>query len=125
MGGIVLPNNGSESETISHISSEWKHGIPRFINYGKQARLTLRAVKLFADGDPGLLSCFNTIFMFSIPGALGSWGAALLAPYSDNPTIQGTLLEAPIVLRAAVRRYLEDDMQVVSIYSLRAHAHPC
>ena len=36
--------------------------------------LTLRAVKLFADG------------------ALGSWGSALLAPYSDRPSTSGSLL---------------------------------
>ncbi|KAF5359593.1 hypothetical protein D9756_003425 [Leucocoprinus leucothites] len=94
MGGVPLPHNGSVSDIARYISDEWRHGIPRFINYGKQARLTLRSVKLFADG------------------ALGSWGAALLAPYSDNPTIQGTLLQPSGVLRAAVRRYFRDDMQV-------------
>ncbi|KAF8535604.1 amidohydrolase 3 [Trichophaea hybrida] len=36
--------------------------------------LIVRSVKLFADG------------------ALGSWGAALLSPYSDNPTTSGTML---------------------------------
>ncbi|KAK1828138.1 hypothetical protein QBC39DRAFT_374948 [Podospora conica] len=36
--------------------------------------LTIRAVKLFADG------------------ALGSWGSALLSPYSDRPSTSGSLL---------------------------------
>jgi predicted amidohydrolase YtcJ len=36
--------------------------------------LTVRSVKLFADG------------------ALGSWGAALLSPYSDKPSTSGTML---------------------------------
>jgi predicted amidohydrolase YtcJ len=36
--------------------------------------LMLRGVKLFADG------------------ALGSWGAALLEPYSDKPETSGTML---------------------------------
>lgn len=36
--------------------------------------LTLGGVKLFADG------------------ALGSWGAALLEPYSDKPETKGTML---------------------------------
>ncbi|KXN84714.1 Putative amidohydrolase YtcJ [Leucoagaricus sp. SymC.cos] len=94
MGGVHLPSNGSEVDIATYISDEWEHGIPRFVNYGKQGRLTLRSVKLFADG------------------ALGSWGAALLAPYSDNPGVQGLLLQPPEVLRAAVRRYWRDDMQV-------------
>lgn len=116
----MLPKNGSESEIASYISGEWNHGVPRFINYGKQARLTLRAVKLFADGSSSLLSYYSTILCFSVPGALGSWGAALLAPYSDNPTVRGTLLEAPIVLGAAVRRFFEDNMQVVSVHNVMA-----
>lgn len=48
-------------------------------------------------------------------GALGSWGAALLAPYSDKPDSRGILLQPPEVLRAAVRRYWGDNMQVVGI----------
>ncbi|XP_006459408.1 hypothetical protein AGABI2DRAFT_191394 [Agaricus bisporus var. bisporus H97] len=97
MGSVALHGNNSDSdaaETAAYIDSDWKHGIPRFVNYGRQGRLTLRSVKLFADG------------------ALGSWGAAMLAPYSDHPDLQGTLLQAPEVLRAAVRRFWEDDMQV-------------
>ncbi|KAF9450920.1 hypothetical protein P691DRAFT_773575 [Macrolepiota fuliginosa MF-IS2] len=97
LGGVTLPRNSSETDiagTATHILEDWKHGIPRFINYGKQGRLTLRGVKLYADG------------------ALGSWGAALLAPYSDNPSTQGILLQPPEVLRAAVRRYWGDNMQV-------------
>jgi predicted amidohydrolase YtcJ len=47
--------------------------------------LTVRAVKLFADG------------------ALGSRGAALFDDYSDDPGNRGLLLTAPDVLRAKVR----------------------
>lgn len=34
-----------------------------------------------------------------IDGALGSWGAALLEPYSDKPDTSGTMLieEAPLI----------------------------
>lgn len=56
---------------------------------------------------------FNGMSNMGELGALGSWGAAMLSPYSDKPDLQGTLLQAPEVLRAAVRRYWEDDMQVV------------
>jgi predicted amidohydrolase YtcJ len=47
-------------------------------------RLTVRAVKLFADG------------------ALGSRGAALLEDYADDPGNRGLLLGAPEVLRAKI-----------------------
>ncbi|HEU4383510.1 MAG TPA: amidohydrolase [Anaeromyxobacteraceae bacterium] len=47
-------------------------------------RLTVRAVKLFADG------------------ALGSRGAALFEPYSDDPSTSGLLVTAPAELRARV-----------------------
>jgi predicted amidohydrolase YtcJ len=48
----------------------------------EQGRLAVRAVKLFADG------------------ALGSRGAALLAPYADDPSTSGLLLLEPAELRA-------------------------
>lgn len=53
MGSVALHGNNSDSdaaETAAYIDSDWKHGIPRFVNYGRQGRLTLRSVKLFADG---------------------------------------------------------------------------
>jgi predicted amidohydrolase YtcJ len=49
-------------------------------------RLTIRAVKLYADG------------------ALGSRGAALLAPYSDDPTNSGLMLARPEHLEDVARR---------------------
>lgn len=55
MGGVALPSNNSEADPTSvatYIREEWEHGIPHFINYGRHGRLTLRAVKLFADGKP-------------------------------------------------------------------------
>jgi hypothetical protein len=50
MGNVPLPTNGSESDTATYVKEKWNHGIPRFVNYGKQGRLTLRSVKLFVDG---------------------------------------------------------------------------
>jgi len=52
----------------------------------EEGRLTVRAVKLFADG------------------ALGSRGAALLAPYADEPGTRGLLLLEPAELRERLRR---------------------
>jgi predicted amidohydrolase YtcJ len=58
--------------------------IPRLIDYGLHRRLTVRSVKLFADG------------------ALGSWGAALKAPYTDKLETRGFLLAPPKTLHEQV-----------------------
>jgi len=57
----------------------------RWKGKGELGRLTVHAVKLFADG------------------ALGSRGAALFEGYADEPGNQGLLLTPPDVLRAKVR----------------------
>ncbi|MBN2491537.1 MAG: amidohydrolase [Planctomycetes bacterium] len=57
-------------------------------------RLTVRALKLYADG------------------ALGSRGAALLAPYSDRPEESGLLVTEPAELHRLTRRAAEAGLQV-------------
>ena len=57
-------------------------------------RITTRGVKLYMDG------------------ALGSRGAALFEPYSDAPTIKGTLITQPEVMRAALAKALAAGIQV-------------
>ena len=69
--------------------------IPHLIDYGLHGRLTVRSVKLFADG------------------ALGSWGAALKAPYTDKPDTRGFLLVPPQTLHKQVEKLYEDGFQVV------------
>ncbi|KAF9562894.1 hypothetical protein CPC08DRAFT_706411 [Agrocybe pediades] len=71
----------------------WGDKIPRLINYGKHSRLNLRGVKLFADG------------------ALGSWGAALLKPYYDNPETSGLMLSSPEHLKNLVEQFWKDGWQ--------------
>ncbi len=56
-------------------------------------RLTVRAVKLFADG------------------ALGSRGAALREPYSDDPGTRGLLLTPPDALRERIRMVARAGLQ--------------
>ncbi|KAA8912343.1 amidohydrolase family-domain-containing protein [Sphaerosporella brunnea] len=56
--------------------------------------LIVRSVKLFADG------------------ALGSWGAALLAPYSDKPSTNGTMLLAPSLLTQLTAQWSAAGYQV-------------
>jgi len=71
----------------------WGSQIPRLLNYGKHGRLNVRSVKLFSDG------------------ALGSWGASLLAPYSDKPETSGMLLNTPQALSALVKQFWRDGWQ--------------
>ncbi|MBT8113903.1 MAG: amidohydrolase [Arenicella sp.] len=59
-----------------------------------QAMLTARAVKLYSDG------------------ALGSRGAALLAPYSDRESQSGLLIESPEVLAQYAKRAADCGLQV-------------
>ena len=87
---------------MGHIPSNdyWGAQMPRLINYGLHERLTLRSIKLFADG------------------ALGSWGAALIAPYDDKPDTLGLLLTPPETLHKLTERFYEDDFQVVRILAI-------
>ena len=48
-------------------------------------------------------------------GALGSWGAALLEPYSDNPDTSGIMLITPDKLERLVDGLWLNGWQVVSI----------
>ena len=51
--------------------------------------------------------------MDCIGGALGSWGAALLDPYSDRPDSKGSMLASSEHLSKLVHRYHDDGWQVV------------
>ncbi|CAG8662481.1 25034_t:CDS:2, partial [Gigaspora rosea] len=53
-------------------------------------RLTIRSAKMFMDG------------------ALGSWGAALLEPYSDDPTKQGLLISDPTLFPPVISRWMDN-----------------
>ncbi|EIN05898.1 hypothetical protein PUNSTDRAFT_145781 [Punctularia strigosozonata HHB-11173 SS5] len=72
----------------------WGKQIPKLFNYGKDARLNVRSVKLFTDG------------------ALGSWGAALLEPYSDNSNTTGIMRSTPKALSSLVKKFWKDGFQV-------------
>ncbi|KDQ54470.1 hypothetical protein JAAARDRAFT_38139 [Jaapia argillacea MUCL 33604] len=67
---------------------------PRLINWGKHGRLNIRSVKMFFDG------------------ALGSWGAALLSPYTDKPDTSGILIVDPKKMRKDVRKVWGEGWQV-------------
>jgi predicted amidohydrolase YtcJ len=50
---------------------------------------------------------------YHITGALGSWGAALLKPYSDRPETSGLLVNTEASLRQQVRQFWLDGWQTV------------
>ncbi|KAH7924458.1 hypothetical protein BV22DRAFT_1013302 [Leucogyrophana mollusca] len=81
---------------MGHVESDsyWGDQIPRLINHGVGGRLTIRSIKLVADG------------------ALGSFGAAMLEPYSDNPSTSGILRFVPEELSKLVKQFWEDGWQV-------------
>jgi predicted amidohydrolase YtcJ len=84
----------------------WGSQIPRLLDYGVHKRLTTRSVKLFADG------------------ALGSWGAALIAPYTDKPDTRGLLRTPPEILRGMAEQFYEDGLQVVRIVAIPCSDDP-
>ncbi|CAG8535294.1 6891_t:CDS:10 [Paraglomus occultum] len=67
--------------------------VDMIIGYGK-GRLTVRSVKLFMDG------------------ALGSWGAAMLEPYCDDPTKTGLLLSNPDSLHDVMQKWVSKGFQI-------------
>ncbi len=78
--------HGSDAELLERRLSEGP-----VINYG--GRLTVRTVKFYLDG------------------ALGSRGAALLSPYSDDPRNRGLIRTPPDLLEALVTRTLQAGFQ--------------
>ncbi|KAF8901017.1 amidohydrolase family-domain-containing protein [Gymnopilus junonius] len=80
---------------MGNVASEeyWGNQIPRLIDYGKDKHLNLRSVKLFADG------------------ALGSWGAALLEPYSDDPETSGIMLSSKETVGNLILQFWKDGWQ--------------
>ena len=62
-----------------------------------------------------LLPKRSIVLLFGVlcSGALGSWGAALLAPYSDKPDSNGLMLNSPETLETLVRQFWKDGWQTV------------
>ncbi|KAI0033488.1 amidohydrolase family-domain-containing protein [Vararia minispora EC-137] len=94
---IKLADDGKLPVSLSFLdhntTDEWPY-LPRLRAYGPQGHLTLRSVKLFADG------------------ALGSFGAALLEPYSDDPSTSGLMRTPPEILAAQIHALYDRGWQV-------------
>ncbi|CCM03220.1 uncharacterized protein FIBRA_05344 [Fibroporia radiculosa] len=68
----------------------WGSRFEKLEDYGEDGKLNLQSVKLFTDG------------------ALGSWGAALLEPYSDKPETCGLMRSTEEALRETMSRFWND-----------------
>ncbi|KZO91771.1 hypothetical protein CALVIDRAFT_505253 [Calocera viscosa TUFC12733] len=80
---------------MAHIDGDdyWGGNFTKLFGYADN-RLNMRSVKLFMDG------------------ALGSWGAAMIEPYSDKPNEHGLLLSQPHAMSKLIHQFIEDDWQV-------------
>ena len=91
---------GAEENVTGRISfgglgETWDYYLKNGPEIGQyDGRLTVRALKLYADG------------------ALGSRGAALIEPYSDDPTNRGLTLTSSDVLKSAAEQALQHGFQV-------------
>jgi len=76
--------------------------VPQFTR--PDGKLSVRSVKLFADG------------------ALGSWGSAMLEPYADSPNTNGSLLLSPEDLRDVALQWAQAGYQV-NIHAIGDYAN--
>lgn len=119
LSAFAYSNSGSQIRLylMGYIESNeyWGAKIPRLLDYGTQRRLNLRSVKLFADGVY-LMGIINTYHcrLTSFEGALGSWSAALLNPYTDDTRTAGLLRYAPDNLAELIRQFHVDGWQTVN-----------
>ena len=88
----TLRNHAMLSGSDSDLTTHYLQRGPR--TFAQDGRLAIRSIKLYADG------------------ALGSRGAALLAPYSDDSANTGLLLTPQTVLQSVSERALRAGFQV-------------
>ncbi|KLU92096.1 amidohydrolase [Magnaporthiopsis poae ATCC 64411] len=82
-----------ECEERNTVCLDTAAGMRRTPDTGGDDMLTIRSVKLFADG------------------ALGSWGSAMLEPYNDRPDTSGSLLVNASTLERVAREWAVADWQ--------------
>jgi predicted amidohydrolase YtcJ len=91
-----LQESGNLKMRINAMLSPTKENYDRYVSKGPlvNERLSIRTIKLYADG------------------ALGSRGAKLIADYSDDPGNNGLLLTPPDELREHCQKAYDNDFQV-------------
>jgi len=83
----------------------WGKDIKKLSDWGN-GRLNLRSIKLIADG------------------ALGSWGAKMYEPYSDNPSTTGIWCIPLERLQSDIPKYIADGWQV-NVHCIGDEANGC
>ena len=116
--GLVSVHDAGEPERVLRVLE----------TLARQGRLPLRVYAMVADDSAALAHAFargpesglydghlwiRTVKLYA-DGALGSRGAALLAPYSDDPGNTGLLLTSPAHLRDVSARALRAGFQVAT-----------
>jgi hypothetical protein len=92
---IGAERNAGQSNFPAGLGETWDYYAKNGPEIGAfDGRLTVRALKLYADG------------------ALGSRGAALIEPYSDDPTNRGLTLTSAEELKSAAAQALEHGFQL-------------
>ena len=85
--------------------------------YGLDGRLDMRSIKIMTDGMFWLYLVYQYLFLIItslFTGALGSWGAALLEPYSDDPTTSGIMRYEEPELAKVVEKWWNAGWGIVS-----------
>lgn len=85
----------------------WGGQLEKLIGYADD-RLNVRSVKLFTDGKRTIEICPPIIHAILSLGALGSWGAALLEPYSDQPENRGLMRMDTEAINEHITRFVHD-----------------
>ena len=111
-----------------HDAGEPERPLAQLEQLARSGKLTLRVYAMVSDDSTGLAQAFSRgpesalygghLWIRAIKlyadGALGSRGAALLAPYSDDPGNPGLLVTPPTHLRDVATRALQSGFQVAT-----------
>ncbi|RDX40454.1 hypothetical protein OH76DRAFT_1490256 [Lentinus brumalis] len=101
----VLPIRVYGMKYFDETAAYWGDSFRKIIRAGNN-RLSVRSVKIFADG------------------ALRSGGAALYEPYADNPETRGFMRVSPELLKDVIPKFMADGWQVnVHAIGDRANGH--
>ncbi len=111
-GVTSLTDAGADTDALALYREEANAGKLRTRLYVMAAGLpTMRALGRPEIGPPGSFLTIRAVKMYA-DGALGSRGAALLEPYSDDPDNLGLLVTPPAEILAAARFALAHGFQV-------------
>jgi len=117
----VFYDCASHGLTGMHDLDSQAHDIEIMQNLQAQGNLPLRvyAFRSGVNGNPGMAKVSTSDGLLTVKGvkffsdgAMGSWSAALLAPYSDRPSTSGTLVYKTEELRGNVSEWANAGWQI-------------